>query len=36
MNIDFILEREQMPKKTKQYTGCIGSIEKARDFAGEC
>ncbi len=24
-----------MSKKTKQYTGCIGSIEKARDFARE-
>ena len=24
-----------MAKKTKQYTGCIGSIEKARDFARE-
>lgn len=24
-----------MPKKTKQYTGCIGSIEKARRFARE-
>ena len=24
-----------MSKKTKQYTGCIGSIEKARNFARE-
>lgn len=24
-----------MSRKTKQYTGCIGSIEKARDFARE-